>query len=365
MKSEPPDDIEDLIMKQLLSCLTLCWISLGAWAADPPADGVAPVLKPAEIKSADEVKKSADAEKAEEAKKKAQAKKKVEEAKKKDGDKTNEVKKADDTKKPAQAKKKSDSNKTDEAKKGDDAKKKIAKTADGKFTAEKLVEMNLKARGGLKTWQGASTLTFAGLMDAGGKNNPQLPFVLKMKRAHKSRLEIKVQDQTAVQVYDGTSGWKLRPFLGRKDAEPYTPTENKLAQAWDDLDGPLVDYAIKGTKITFEGKEVVEGQESYKVKLKLKDGAERRLWIDAKTNLEIKTDGQPTMLDGKMHKVAIFYRDYRLENGLMLPHLLETVVEGVKETHKMVIQSVAVNVPMDDALFAKPQLTMQSAALNK
>jgi hypothetical protein len=184
---------------------------------------------------------------------------------------------------------------------------------------------------------------------------------MEMKRPHKSRLEIRFRDQTALQVYDGTNGWKVRPFLNRDDVEPFTPDEAKLAAGWAELDGPLVDYAGKGTRIRVEGMEAVEGRDAYRLRLTLKGGAERRVWIDAKSFLELKIDGDPRKMDGKLRSVAIFYRDYRQEDGLTVPHVLETVVEGVKQPHKMTIEKVAVNRPLEDSLFAKPQLRVAAA----
>jgi hypothetical protein len=95
---------------------------------------------------------------------------------------------------------------------------------------------------------------------------------MEMKRPHKSRLEIRFRDQTAFQVYDGTNGWKVRPFLNRNDVESFTPDEAKLAANWAELDGPLVDYASKGTTISLQGMEAVEGRDTYKLKLTLKGG---------------------------------------------------------------------------------------------
>jgi hypothetical protein len=179
---------------------------------------------------------------------------------------------------------------------------------------------------------------------------------MQMKRPHMSRLEIRFQDQTAVQVYDGTQGWKLRPFLGRNEVESFTPAEAKAAAAWEELDGPLVDYVNKGTKVALQGMESVEGHKAYKLKLTMKDGEERHLWVDATSFLELKIDGQPRKMDGKLRQVVILYRDYKRENGLNIPHVFETVVEGDKLPHKMRIERVTVNQPMEDALFAKPQL---------
>jgi len=225
----------------------------------------------------------------------------------------------------------------------------------GSMTADQIVERNVAARGGLETWRAVKTLTLSGKLEAGGKNNTELPFVMRMKRPQMSRLEVRFGDQTAVQVYDGAHGWKLRPFLGRDAVEPYTSAEAKSAESWQELDGPLVDHGRKGTKVELLGKESVEGHSAYKLKLTLKGGEQRRLWIDAANFLELKIDGEPRKMDGRLRNVAIYYRDYKSEGGLTVPHVEETVVDGDKQSHKMKIERVAVNQSLKDDLFAKPQ----------
>ncbi|MDW3685666.1 outer membrane lipoprotein-sorting protein [Cupriavidus sp. CV2] len=226
----------------------------------------------------------------------------------------------------------------------------------GRLTAAQIVDKSVAARGGLDAWRAVSSLTMSGQLDAGGKKDVKLPFVATMKRPHKSRFEVRFEEQTALQVYDGAQGWKVRPFLGRDDVEPYTPAEAKSAAASAELDGPLVDYAKKGTTVELQGMESVEGHKAYILKLTMKDRTERRVWVDATSFLELKMDGEPRKLDGRMHNVAVYYRDYKAEGGLKIPHVLETVVEGVKKTRQMTIQHVALNQPVDDVLFAKPQL---------
>jgi hypothetical protein len=236
-----------------------------------------------------------------------------------------------------------------------------ATTSAAGLSAAQIVDRNVAARGGLEAWRAVNTLTLAGKMDAGGKTNVELPFVMKMKRPHKSRLELKFNEQTAVQVFDGAQGWKVRPFLNRDEVEPYTAAEMKSATSWQELDGPLIDYAAKGTKIDVEGTEAVGGRNAYKLKLTLKDGTERRVWIDAASFLEVKMDGEPRKIDGRMRKVAIYYRDWRKDGALNMPRTLETAVENVKQTYKMTIERVAVNEPLADTLFGKPELSVAKA----
>jgi hypothetical protein len=225
-------------------------------------------------------------------------------------------------------------------------------TAPVDLTATQIVERNVAARGGLEAWRNVKTLSMSGKLDAGGKQNVQLPFVLEMERSRKTRLELQFNGQTAVQVYDGTNGWKLRPFLNRNDVEPYTPEELKAASMQADLDGPLVDYAAKGTQVDLEGVEKVEGHNAYKLKLTMKGGQVRHLWVDRQTFLEVKVEGVPRRIDGKMRPVEIYYRDYKSVNGLIVPYILETAVEGVKQSHKITIESVVVNPKLEDSLFA-------------
>jgi hypothetical protein len=236
----------------------------------------------------------------------------------------------------------------------------MAATAASTLTAAQIAEKNVAARGGLASWRAVSAVTLSGKMDAGGKNEMKLPFVMTLKRPHKSRLELRFDEQTSVQVYDGTQGWKVRPYLNRDEVEPFTPAEAKSAAAWGELDGALIDYAAKGTKIALLGTDSVEGKDAYKLLLTLKDGVQRNLWVDAKSFLELKIDGEPRKMDGRMRNVSIYYRDYRSEKGLSMPRVLETRVDGVKQAHRISIESVVVNPPADETLFAKPQLAAAS-----
>lgn len=263
-----------------------------------------------------------------------------------------------------------------------------AKNAIPALTADQIIAGNIKARGGLKRWREVHAMSMSGKLDAGkvrpvdaekaqldnrmvraaarrailekekgiadAEKKVQLPFVMEMQRPRKVRLEITFQNQTAVQVYDGENGWKLRPFLGHNDAEPYTSDEMKLASQQQDLDGPLIDFAAKGTKVKLEGTELVDGSNTYKLQLTLKNGAVRYVWVDTKTFLEVKIDGS-RRLDGKSHQVATYFRNYKPVDGLMIPFLLETKVEGIKDSERIIIERVALNPKLVASRFAKPQ----------
>src|SRR6202166_2204407 len=210
----------------------------------------------------------------------------------------------------------------------------------GSPTASQIIDKNVAAKGGLQAWRAVQTMTFSGKMDAGGKSKAQLQFVLEKKRPRKTRVELAFKNDTAVQVYDGVNGWKLRPYLGRKTVEPYSSDELKAAGFESELDGPLVDYAAKGNKVELEGIEKVEAHDAYKLKVTMKGGEVQHIWLDAETFLEVKIEGTPRRMDKKMRPVAIYLRDYKSVSGLKVPYVIETAVEGNKDTHKIFIDSV-------------------------
>src|ERR1700758_1682679 len=225
------------------------------------------------------------------------------------------------------------------------------------LTAPQIVEKNIAARGGLQAWRGLQTMTWTGKMDAGGGDS-----VARSRRAAlapSSSTNHPVMNapagKTPVQVYDGTNGWKYRPFLNREDVEPFTNDELKSEAQKSDLDGPLVDYAAKGTKVESAGVEKVEGHDCYKLKLTLKSGDLQYVWIDTQSFLDVKVSGTPRRMDGRMHNVYIYQRDFKTVQGLVLPQVLETAVDGYRDTHKMVIESLVINPKLDDSLFKKPQ----------
>lgn len=266
------------------------------------------------------------------------------------------------------------------------------------LTAAQIAEKNVQARGGLQAWRGVKALSYEGRMGAGGnrrapvpvslqgkgqiqpvveerlKEEAQLPFKMLMQRPHQTRIELLFKGQTAVQVFDGAHGWKARPYLNRQETEPFTADELKVASAQPDLDGPLVDYVAKGTRIVLDGLEKVEGRDAYKLRLTNTDGKSIHVWIDAQTFLETKIEGQPKRLDGKLHPVEIYYRDYRQVSGLQIPFVLETRVlpstdttaktrEAPIPSEKIVVEKVAVNPKLEASLFSKPEI--QNGAMHR
>ena len=58
------------------------------------------------------------------------------------------------------------------------------------------------------------------------------------------------------------------------------------------------------------GTDTVEGHPAYKLRVTLKNGSARTVWVDGQSFLELKIDGEPRKLDDRPRNVEIFPRDY-------------------------------------------------------
>jgi outer membrane lipoprotein-sorting protein len=264
----------------------------------------------------------------------------------------------------------------------------VAQARPATLTASQIVGRFIAARGGLAAWHAVHTMSWSGKLDAGtgdsvkrsedyvhnmmmvanrrnhlasapvvapaDEKQVELPFVLDLARPNKSRVEVQFAGKTAVQVYDGKSGWLVRPYLNRTDTEPFTPQEAKAQAGRWDIDGPLMDYAALGSKIALEGMDPVEGHDAYRIRLTTADGRVQHFWIDAKSFLDVKVEGTPRRMDGRMRTVWVYQSDFRSVAGLKVPYELVTEVDGYRDTHRMMIDKVTVNPALSDSLFAKP-----------
>ena len=241
-------------------------------------------------------------------------------------------------------------------------------------SVEEIIEHNAEARGGLQAWRAVSGLSEVGRMEAvdlnslngAGKTHPagrqktaaasrdtRVPFTLHMQRPHKLYLEIQYKGVSAVQVFDGVQGWTVTPSSNGAVVHQYSPEAARTAAVQQDLDGPLIDSAAKNTKVLLEGTELVDGRKTYRLKLTLRDGQERHLWIDAETFLDAKIDGT-RIVGGTAWPVETYFSAYKNVNGLQIPHILDTSIGGARTLERIIVDHVSVNPVLSEAIFAAP-----------
>jgi outer membrane lipoprotein-sorting protein len=220
-------------------------------------------------------------------------------------------------------------------------------------TADEIVAKTIAAKGGVEKLKGIKSARMTGKMTLGP--GIEAPIALEIKRPNMMRLDVTVQGIVGSQAYDGAKGWSLMPFAGSKVAMEMSAEELKMAEEQADIDGPLVDYKAKGHTIELLGKDKVEGADVYKLKVTLKNGTVRTLFIDAEHFLEIREEARRTIRGTEMDMETI-YGDYKSVDGMMMAHSIDAGVKGMPQRQKITVEKIELNVPIDDARFKMPEV---------
>jgi len=222
--------------------------------------------------------------------------------------------------------------------------------------ANRIVEQNVAARGGLEAWRRIQTMAWIGHIESASAPDSPVTFVMQMKRPDKMRFEVTADNEKSIRAFDGNEGWKVRPPRGGKPGLlPFSPEEVRFARDSPGIDGPLIDHEVKGIGVDLEGSDEIEGRKAYRVAVKLPTGSTRRVWIDAETHLEVKYDRESHDPAGRARTVSVFYRNYQAVEGLKIPMAIETGTGSGSGVERLVLDRVLLNPPVDDAQFGKPR----------
>src|SRR5207302_9564845 len=132
-------------------------------------------------------------------------------------------------------------------------------------TADEIVKKALDARGGVDKLKAVQSERVTGrIAFARGVEGT---FTVELKRPLKMHVEISIEGQTIIRVYDGKSpGWMINPFAGTNDVRPLSSEDLKNISDESDFDGQLVDYKTKGNQIELASKENLDDKPAYRLK---------------------------------------------------------------------------------------------------
>jgi hypothetical protein len=219
-------------------------------------------------------------------------------------------------------------------------------------TADEIVNKALASRGGADKIKAVRSERLTGRISF--SRGLEGSFVLELKRPQKMHIEISIEGQKVIRVYDGKSaGWMVNPFAENKDVQPMSVEDLKNISQESDFDGPLVDYKSKGNHIELVGKEDLDGKPVYRLKLTNKNGDVRFYLFDASSFLVLKWEGVRKTED-KEFPWESFFSDFRDVQGLKYPFKIEQGSPGTEIKQSLVTEKIEIDPQIDDTRFAKP-----------
>ena len=162
-----------------------------------------------------------------------------------------------------------------------------------------------------------------------------------------------LQGMTAVQAYDGSAGWQIQPFGGKKDPELLGEDDVRDLLLDADFDGPLVDYKEKGSTVEYMGHDVVDGDDALRLKVTLKKGDIIYDYLDPDTFIEIRREIQQ-FIRGSVRDRVVGLGSYKPVAGVMYSFSISQGPKDHPDDQTTTIQRMEANVTIDPADFALP-----------
>jgi len=219
-------------------------------------------------------------------------------------------------------------------------------------TADELISKNVEARGGLEKIKGIKTIRVTGKIK--GFGGRVLGMGEEKVRPDLVRITATVQGMTAIQAYDGTTGWQVEPFGGKKDPELMGEDSLRDLLLDADFDGPLIDYKEEGSTVEYLGHDVVDGDDALRLKVTLKNGDIIYDYLDPDTFIEIRREIQQ-FIRGSVRERVESLGSYKPVGGVMFAFAIATGSRNNPDAQTIALQKIEVNVNIDPADFALPE----------
>jgi hypothetical protein len=199
-------------------------------------------------------------------------------------------------------------------------------------SVDEIINKYIDARGGMEKLAAINSVYMEGSRQMMGN---EVAVKVTMVQGKLYRNDFEFGGTSGYTIVTPKEGWSLIPMRSQT-IEPIPEERLKAMQGQLDIAGPLVDYAAKGNKVELMGKEIVDGQEAYKIKLTLNTGKDVTCFIDTKTNLLIQTKqmaagivgGRGTGSAAQEREMITNLSDYQLVDGVLFPHTISNPGTG-------------------------------------
>jgi hypothetical protein len=207
------------------------------------------------------------------------------------------------------------------------------------------------ARGGLARLRAVRTVRMVGTITFGA--GPAFQDVVELERPDRVRTRLALADGVLIQAYDGCTAWMIDGSRGDTLAHVLAPGVAKNVAAGADIDGPLVDAAAKGNRVTFAGLDTTGGRSAWALQVDRPDSTVDIYEIDTVSYRQVRWLGHRTM-NGHPVVFESTFGDYRRVAGVLFPFRIASRTRGRSGGQRVVFDSVAVNVPIPARDFAMP-----------
>ncbi|HEX6900516.1 MAG TPA: PQQ-binding-like beta-propeller repeat protein [Thermoanaerobaculia bacterium] len=220
-------------------------------------------------------------------------------------------------------------------------------------SADDIVARHVAAHGGAARWKAVRSLEVSGTYTSFSEAHP---FNLKRQRPGRYRFETRTMRAPVTVAHDGTSAWWIFPPYGVDQAAKPPEPDAVLIAREAEIEPVFVAWKEKGHKVELAGPGDVNGQKTVTLKITLANGWEETWHLDPRTWLEVAVDSMVMDYTQSRSKITqrAYFSDFKTVDGLVIPHRIEK--EYGARASLMVIETLKVDRPLDDAAFKMPEI---------
>ncbi len=215
-------------------------------------------------------------------------------------------------------------------------------------TAEEIIAKSIEARGGAAKLNALKSMRMENVISVMGMEIPSTSVIVHKRGM---RNETEVMGQKIVVGVDGNKGWMVNPMTGSTTPIPLPDDQLKNSMSQMDLSG-MANYKEAGATVELLGKEAVDGNDAYKIKMTTKEGGVSTYFISAKNFYPIRMD-MSGEVNGQAFSAQTTMSDYRVIDGIAFPFLME--VNSPQGAVVVNTKKLEVNPTVDESIFVQPK----------
>jgi hypothetical protein len=188
------------------------------------------------------------------------------------------------------------------------------------LTAEAVLDLHLKARGGAELWDKVETLEIDGTWTAFSLD---VPMTIRRMRPNLYRFDHVVFDMPVTIAFDGERAWLQGAAFGAPDGTEINDASKRNVFLDAPFGSKLLAHAAAGAEVEYVGVEDVEGKACHVLRVSLEGMPEETWYVDADTFLETKRVSKTFDVfsgPGIELEMETFFMNFEEVDGVVIPY---------------------------------------------